>query len=377
MSDKPDVVVVGGGVIGLSCAWSLRRRGLAVTLLEWRTCGSGASGASLGVLMPAPATRRGAFQTLQRQSLQEFPDWAQALRDRTGIDPRYRRSGLLEVIPGEGRRQQAVGESRIACSTWPAVDDAPVMAVLDAAGATALEPQIAFQEYGGRLCRTTANVDVARLIDALRAVCVADGVEVQENCAVHDLEVRDGRVRGVVLADRRLAAGTVLVTAGAWTAQVSPLLAAHAPMRPVRGQALRLRAPGAAFTRIIKQRGIYLIPDVDGTVIVGATTEAESGFNARPTAHGIAEVTAAALALAPVLADAEVIQTWAGLRPESATGHLVLGPVADVNGLYIAAGHYKTGIGLAPLTGRVMAAWIAEGEPGIEVAAFAPGPAAG
>lgn len=372
MSDKPDVIVVGGGVIGLSCAWRLRQRGLRVTLLEWRTCGSGASAASLGVLMPAPATRRGPLQRLQRQSLADYPAFAAELAERSGLAIGYRRCGLLEVLPGDGRRQQAIGEARIACADWPAVGGEANMAVLSEAEARSVAAEVAFQPFGARLCRVTANVDVLRLIDSLRAACLADGVVLREACAVKAVAAGEGGWRGVTLGEGRIEAGAVLVCAGAWTSQLGAPLERFAAIRPVRGQALLLRAPKVHLPRIIKQRTVYLVPGPDGTIMLGATTEPESGFNARPTASGIAELTAAGLALVPALADAEVMRTWAGLRPEPVGGHLLLGAVPEADGLFVAAGHYKIGVGLAPLTGRLMAERIVDGAASVDLTPFAP-----
>jgi len=373
MSDNADVVVVGGGVIGLSCAWRLAQRGRRVVVRERHVCGSGASGAALGALMPAPATRTGPFQRLQRQSLGEFPEFVRELRERTGIDPGYRRDGLLEVLHSAERRRQAERECAAACAEWPATGAAaPVMALLSDAEAQARAPGVALEGFGARYCRATAHVDVTRLIAALRAACAQAGVDVRERAAVERVMIEGGRVRGAACAGDVVAGDTVLVAAGVWSGTLGTALAECAAVAPVKGQAMLLSAPHVGLAQVIKRRGIYLIPCEAGEVMVGATTEPEGGDNTRPTASGIAELTAGALALIPALAEATVVRTWAGLRPKALRGDPVMGAVPGVRGLYVAAGHYKTGIGLSALVGRLVAEMIATGEAPADLSAFSP-----
>jgi glycine oxidase len=166
-------------------------------------------------------------------------------------------------------------------------------------------------------------------------------------------------------------ARAVVAAAGAWTGQLGAPLAKFAPMRPVRGQTILLRAR-VRPSHILKRRGIYLIPRDDDTLLLGATTEPDSGYCAHPTAAGFAELMAAGRALVPALADAEAIYAGAGLRPEPGQGRPILGGIPGVTGLYVAAGHYKTGIGFAAVTSRVMAELIADGAATIDLAPFVP-----
>jgi len=371
MSDNTNVLVVGGGVIGMCCAWRLAQRGLRVTLLERGACGSGASGASLGVLMPSPATKHGPVQMLQRASLRAFPDYVRELARATGIDAGYRRCGLLEVLPDAQRRRQVEHEVRVACAEWPFEGPDPVMTLVDDARLAALAPEITSEGWGARLCRLTALVDVARLLAALRCACVAAGVALREGVEVNEVLVEQGRARGVQCGDERRLADAVLIATGAWTGQLGPVVAERAPTHPVKGQALRLHAPRTHLDRIVKRRNLYLIPQADDDVLIGATSEPEAGFDPRPRAQGIAELSAAAVRLAASLAQASLLAMWSGFRPQSALQRPIMGAAPDVAGLYLATGHYKTGIGLSALVGRLMAELIVDGRASVDLAPFA------
>lgn len=372
MPNQPDIVVVGGGVIGLTCAWRLAQAGMTVRVLERDAVGSGASGACLGALVPATATMHGPHQMLQRASLGMFPDFAAELRDAADIDIGYVRCGLLDILHNADRRRNAVKEAQGAVAEWPAVGDGPVMEILSNEEAVLLEPQARFDAEGVRHCRASAQVDVARLLEALRTACGRHGVAIREGAAVTGVDIHAGRVRGVLCGENHLAAGAVLVAAGAWTPALGPVVARHAPIQPVKGQALLLRTAGGLFTHIIKRRRAYVLPRRGGHVLVGSTTEPEAGFDRRNTAAGVAALTAGALDLVPALGEAALVRTWAGLRPESRTHRPVLGAIPEVDGLFVAAGHYKTGVATAPLTGQIMAQLIAGGRCIYDAAPFAP-----
>jgi glycine oxidase len=367
-----DAVVIGGGVIGLSCAWRLGQAGLNVLLIDRRQVGGGASGASLGALVPAIATHHGPTQMLQRASLRAFPTFAAELRTVTGVDVAYTRCGLLEIMHNEARLANAQREIELALREWTVGErpaDAAIMSIISNEEARELAPGVIFDAHGVRRCRASALVDVQALIRALELACRGAGVEIRTGVEVTDLALeRDERVTGVVCGSEHVPARAVLVAAGAWTCRLHPLLARYAPIRPAKGQALVLQSKPPAM--LVKRQKAYLAGG-GAALLVGSTTEPEAGFDEEPTAEGVARLRAGAASLAPHLAKVEVVRNWAGLRPESLSRRPHLGPIPGISGLFVAAGHYKTGVGHAPITAEIMTALVKGDEPAWSIAPFA------
>lgn len=353
-----DVAVIGGGVIGLACAWRLGQRGPRVILLERDTCGAGATGASLGALWPASPLVRGPLQEAQRKSLWSYPEFARELAEATGIDIGYQRNGRIELITDDKQLARAHEEAHAAVELWPAAQGGPVMEVITPQQVWALEPAVDVGELGGQLCRASAQVDVQRLVQALRAACEKTSVVIREHAAVLGLEVVGDRVSAVRCGDTTVAAARLLVTAGAWTAQLHPGLAACAPIKPVRGQAIMLETDAPVLGRIIKRGKIYLVP-WGRQILVGSTTEPEAGFDAQPTEDGIKLLRHGAQELVPALRAARLVKTWAGLRPDGPKHRPVIGAVPGFANLFVAAGHFKIGVGMAPETAELVKALMA------------------
>lgn len=375
MERPSEIIVTGAGVIGLTCAWRLAQAGLKVTLLERGKCGGGATGASLGALMPPTSTRKGPLQRVHRQSLWTFEAFADELGEVSGIEVGFERRGRLEVLHDDQRRRMAAKEAEVAREEWPALGDGPVMEVIGPEAARELEPAVTVSEFGALLCRATGQVGVDRLVAALRAAGERAGVTILEDREVTGIDIAEGRVRGVRCSGEAIPAPAVLAAAGAWTSQLCPELARHAPVRPVKGQAILLQpqTDEPLFDRMIKRRKIYLLRQPGPEVLLGSTTEPEAGFDQRVSAEGVADLTAGAVELMPSLSDAAVVRMWAGLRPEGADHWPLIGVVPEVEGLFVAAGHYKTGLGLAPLTGCVLVDLITTGSTEFDVSPFYPG----
>ncbi len=367
-----DIVVVGGGVIGLTCAWRLAQAGAKVALLERGYCGCGASGASLGVLMPPTATVNTPLQQLQRESLWSFEEFSCELRQASGIDICYRRCGLLEILHGPYRRSQAELVVPAANASWPALGNEPVMSLLSNDEARALEPQAVFGELGARLCRSTAQVCVSKLLEALQLACLQSGVSIEENCNVSGLLFAHDRLKAVCCDNETVQAGKFVIATGAWISQLDPLLQKYAPIAPVRGQALLLRTADSVASHIIKRKKIYIAPRDERHILVGSTTERGVGYNSKPSAQGIASLAAGAIELIPTLSEGIVERVWAGLRPESLVKVMLMGAIPRFSNLFIAAGHFKTGIGFAPITGRIMADLMTRGAASYDVSEFDP-----
>jgi len=377
---RADVVVVGGGVIGLGCAWRLAQRGLSIALVERGEPGCGASGASLGVLMPAPADRLGPTHDAQRTSVGAYPRFVEELQEVSDIDVGYMRCGHLELFANQRQRDRASNWIAQA-DAWPTVNGLAPVELLDAKQIAESEPLAGSAPFGGLLCRATAQVRIERLIAALCEACRRAGVAIMTGRAVQEIDIEGDRVCGVRRAGERIRGDQVLVAAGAWTSHLSPLLERSAPVKPIRGEAMHLCLQGtAANGPIIKRGTTYIIRAGDGELIVGATTDdatepvinQTAGDRVRVAAAGISKLIERALALSPRLVDATVDSTWAGLRPKSLTGSSIMGFVPGARGLSVATGHYKIGVCMTPVAADAMAGLITGQSSAIDLSPFAP-----
>jgi len=368
-------IVIGAGIMGLSCAWRLAQHGIKVDLLDGRRCGEGATLAALGALWPPSPLVNGPLQQLHRASLWEFEPFLQELQKSSGQPVTFARRGRLELLNSNKAVVRAVEEAAVATGDWPAFGgDKPVMEMLEPARVAAEFPTVAAESRAALLCRATAQVRVAELVSALRAACTAAGVAIREGTAVKALPREGNRITGAETNNGLLRADSVLVTAGTWSGLVAPEVADIAPVRPAKGQGIAVKAPATLhLDTIVKSETIYLIP-WDGEILVGSTTEPEAGFNEAVTEKARTTLATGAAALIPALKDAPVLRQWAGLRPENpAKRHPpIMGAHPEVPNLFVCTGHFKTGIGLSPRVSRLMAASIADGTPGSELAPFAP-----
>jgi glycine oxidase len=358
---RPDVVVVGGGVIGAACAFFAAREGLAVTLLERDEIGAHASGVAAGMLAlllddrhPEP------FQRWGRRSLESLPELIVELRERSGIDPEYEPSGLLRVALSDqeaaGLREKAGGEL-----SW-----------LDAAEAREQEPQLAPEARGALWSAVEGHVRSGLLTRAYARAAAALGARIETGCSVVGLLRQGARVTGVRTVADGLGAGAVVLCMGSWSAGAAAWLGGPAlPVEPVRGQILSLDAPRPTLRQTVSNAHLYLVPRRDGSVVAGATVE-RVGFDCRVTAAGVREMLELAPRLVPALADCAFRGAWAGLRPDTPDHLPLIGPVPGAPGLYVAAGHFRNGILLSPVTGRLVADWLLGKAPPDEAAAFRP-----
>jgi glycine oxidase len=346
MSRAPDAVVVGGGVIGAAVAWTLARAGLAVTLLERGTLAGEASGVAAGMLAPLSESHEaGALTRAGLASLALFPALVEELRDATGIDAELDRSGCLRVPADEAEAEALLARA----------DDERRW--LDAREVRRLAPGLVHEGRGALFAPREAHVRSALLTRAFAAGAALRGARLETGVAAHGL-LRDGaRVCGVASSAGERPAGAVVLCPGPFAAACAAWLGedARIPVEPVRGQLVQLAPePGAAPRTIVWGRDVYLVPRRDGSLVAGATVE-RVGFDARVTAEGVAALLAAARSLLPALAGARFLGAAAGLRPDTPDHLPLVGPWPDAAGLVLAAGHYRCGVLLAPLTGRLVA----------------------
>ena len=355
-----DAVIVGGGVIGLSIARALARRGMErVILIERGRLGAEASHAAAGMLAAqAEANSDDAFLSLACASRDLYPSFAAALLEETGLNIELERTGTLYLAFTE--EDEAEIEHRY---EWQKRAGLHVEA-LTIDEARRLEPCVS--PHVRRALRFPLDVQVEnrRLIAALAVAVERAGGRLMTGTNVESLIVERERVTGVETSQGRIAAPGVVLASGAWTSFIrQPETSAVAPVRiePVRGQMLCFEANPRPLAHVIYSPRGYLVPRLDGRLLAGSTTE-RAGFDPSVTGGGIHTITSHAIEIAPIVSRLPLMDAWAGLRPLATGDELpVLGGSADVCGLYYATGHYRNGILLAPITGELIAEEITSG----------------
>lgn len=355
------ILIVGAGVMGLSAAWNLARSGQTVSIYERALCGSGASGVPFAALWPSAATKKGLGHQQHRQSLWEFEHFVKALVEFTEMPIEFARPGRIELFTTEDRRRAATKEAEVASAEWPKFTSEPAQWIATADELRKLEPAIEPTELGGLVCQATAYVNTGELLSALRAALLRSGASLNEECEVQDVWIDQGRAKGII-TNRPIAGESVLVTAGAWTSQLCPELAETAPVIPVKGQVLLLRPPTPLFTRLLKKGKTYLIPTASGDVLVGSTSEPDAGFDNQPTEAAREELMKAASDIIPALRSAAIVQQWVGHRPQTISRSPHVGLINGIPGLYVAAGHFKIGIAMAPAVGKAVCEMLSPAE---------------
>ena len=361
-----DVVIAGAGVIGLSIAHELLCRGTRVTLVDPRQPGMGASWASAGVLAPQGARPfHRPYLDLCLSSRDLFADWSARLLEETGIDIEYRTEGGLQVAFDDAESEELDRRYRHQQDLGLPVER------LSGEEVRALEPMLSPETRCGLLFEGMHQVENRRLVQALVAAVRARGGEFRIGNPVTDLIVRRNRAAGIVVPGERIGAERVVVAAGAWSGLLKWIPGSPPPVQPVRGQMVCVDGSGVPpLGRVIYGPEQYLVPRRDGRVLLGATVE-KTGFDASVTAGGVSDVIREGLRMAPGLAEAPVVETWAGLRPMSKDGKPILGP-ADLERLVLATGHFRNGILLAPITGRLIADHLEHGAVPPAMAPFLP-----
>lgn len=347
-----DLVVVGGGVIGLTCAWRAAQRGARVAVVERSRPPAGATRVAAGMLAPVGELAFGepALLELTMAAAEMYPGFVAELEAASELSTGYRRDGALHVAldrdeAAELRRVHELQRSLGLGAEW-----------LPPRRCREVEPGLTPSFNGGVHAPREGSVDPRALVGALLAAAAAERVEVLTETGV-ETALREGeRIVGVrTERGEELRAGATVLAAGAWSGQAEWLPeAARPPVRPVKGQILELRArDGAVPCRgIVASECVYLVPRPDGRLIVGATVE-EQGFDTAVTAGGVHELLREAYRLLPEVAEMELVEATAGLRPATPDNLPRVGP-SEVDGLLWATGHYRNGILLAPLAANAI-----------------------
>jgi glycine oxidase len=361
-----EIVVIGAGLIGLAVAYELAKRGAEVRVFDAGEPGRGASWAGAGMLAPyTEAIEDGPFLTLCTFSLGRYPDFVAELRERTGVDPKLRRDGILEIA------FDLEDATRLAARLDPLRRRGVRVCLLERRELLRLEPALAGDTLTALYTQDEGQVDNRRLGRALQAASGAFGVRIAGGSAVRAIEANRRRVLGVRTDEGFVAARTVINAMGAWAGQLAGVPAGAAvPVTPVKGQMLALAVPQRFLQRVVWAPGAYLVPREDGRLLVGATVEDE-GFDTRVTADGLYRLLGGALRAAPALRGFAVSETWAGVRPGSADGRPYLG-ATSLDGYFVATGHYRNGILLAPATATLLADAVEGKTPALDLAPFSP-----
>lgn len=357
LPETADVVVIGGGVIGLTIARALALRGVnRIVLIERARLGAEASSAAAGMLAPqTEADHADEFFSLCCQSRDMYPTFAAALREETGIDSELDRTGTLYLAFSESD-QKEIGQRY----DWQTAAGLAVQK-LNANDARAQEPCISEHVRAALKFPRDMQIENRRLVSALVTANEKLGVRLLTSTTVESLRIDRGRIEGVETHRGSVSTGKVVVAGGAWSSFIKvpgePLPKLR--IEPVRGQMVCFESnPSIARHVIYSPRG-YLVPRRDGRMLAGSTME-HAGFAKDVTASGVHSILSHALEISPRISDLPLIDVWAGLRPRAPDGLPVLGPCAEIQGLVYASGHYRNGILLAPITGELIAGTIVD-----------------
>jgi glycine oxidase len=352
-SDVFDVLVVGGGVIGLSCAWRAAQRGARVAVLERGEPGCGATRVAAGMLAPVGELTFGEPELLELTlaAARLYPDFVAELEAATGESTGYERLGALHVALDRDEAAQLRRVHDLQRSLALEAEWLPPRRCRD------LEPGLTPSFHGGVFAPGEAAVDPRALTQVLATALRGEGGEVRAGTEVVDGIFEGEWLAGVrTAAGEELLAGNVVLAGGAWSGAMGWLPEqVRPPVRPVKGQVLELRARGEEppARHILASERVYLVPRADGRLVVGATVE-EMGFDTAVTAGGVHELLREAYRLLPDVAEMELVDAVAGLRPGTPNNLPLVGP-GPVDGLVLATGHYRNGILLAPLAAQAVA----------------------
>ncbi len=363
MSLGRSVVIIGGGICGLSIGWYLAREGIATTVLDKGEAGRCASWAAAGMLAPQLEAEPSEewLLPLLLESRKMWEAFARELEGASGIDVSYRTEGTLAVaLDGDdASKLKFLYDFQRGMSLqvdWISGNEARKM-----------EPHISRNVVAAISSPLDHQVDNRKVVLAVREAFIRAGGVLREHTEVKAIEIADDRVRGVKINDNILEAENVVLAAGAWSANIAGLPEnVRPPVRPVKGQmlAVKMDPDNPILSHVVWGPDAYLVPRRDGRLLIGATVE-DVGFDTSLTAGGIFHLLRGAWETLPGIYDLPIVEIWAGLRPVSRDDAPILGPT-NVEGLIMATGHHRNGILLAPITAYAISQNIMKGDlPGI------------
>ncbi len=375
-----EIIVLGGGAIGLAVAWELATRGADVTLLERGAIGQGTSWAAAGILPAAQADgirstgQRDPLDALRAHSHEIYPQWTQRIAEQSGVDVGFRRCGGLYLASTAGEAAALLASLEY----WRS--DGIAARRLSPAELAQQEPALAAWAHSPRF-RAAVWIEDERqvrppdLLRGLATACTASGVRIHEHVDVQLQRRGDQAV--LQTSDRSLTQTgnqppTVVLCGGVWAGQAAADFGLSLSVVPIRGQVLLYRFDSPRFRAVINEGHRYLVPRDDGHVLVGSCEE-EVGFTPGTTPEMLAMLARWAGGVIPELQSLQPVQSWSGLRPGTFDGFPIIGRMPEIDNLLIACGHYRSGIHLAPATAEVIADLIQHQPPVVDPAAFAVG----
>lgn len=349
------VVVIGGGIIGCAIAYELAKSGCRVTVLERTNPGAEASSAAAGLLAPlGESARPGPFQQLAIESWRLYPRVVAELTAVTGVDVEHRTAG--SVYPLAGPQELAAARER---TRWPMADEFGIE-VLEGDEVRRLEPALRQDIPAALFVRGDHWVHNEALVSAYAAAATSRGVRIRSGAEVNHIVLEGGRAAGAMVGTERVSADAVVLAAGAWSGGLAAGLGLSLPVGPVRGQMLAIDHMPPLLGHVVHGDEVYLVPRRSGELLVGATVE-HVGWERAVTSEGVQTLIGAAVRLVPPLESRAILRSWCGFRPWAPDGLPVLGPCPGVEGLYLATGHFRNGILLAPVTAALLSRCILEG----------------
>jgi glycine oxidase len=362
----PEVIIIGGGVIGLSLAWELACRDVRVMLLDQGDIGRAASWAGAGLIPPPHRAPNLTDPTclLRARSAELYPEWSRRLLEETGIDNGFRVSGGLDVAlePAE--------EPALASMTGRWRKQGIRYEVVDDIRAAELEPALTRSFVRCYFLPERAQIRNPWHLRALETACRLRGVDIRPHCPALEFLASGDRVTGVSTPAGRIAADQVIVTAGAWSEKLLETLAVEMPTRPIKGQMLLLDPGRVVLRRIVEHGKCYLVPRDEGLVLAGATEE-WVGFDDSLTTDASELLRKEAVEMVPALAEAKIVGQWCGFRPGSKDSRPYLGPIPGHEGLFVATGHQRAGLSLSPGTAESMADLLTHRTPRVSLEGYA------
>jgi glycine oxidase len=371
MALEHDCLIIGGGVVGLSLAYELAGKGRRVTVLETGQTGRGASWAGAGILPPPLRENiNDPLDQLRFLSHVMHEQWAAELLADLGLDTGLRRSGGLYLATSPGEAASLIGLTSF--FQGHGVEARPV----EISELTAIEPELANAVQAGAIqaalyCPEELQLRNPRHLQAMTSGCRARGVEIIEHRAALSLsKTNDGRVR-VETAAGAIDAQAVCLAAGAWSLQLLDSIGLANGVFPVRGQMLLYRCPSPPIQRILNVGPRYIVARDDGHVLAGSSEE-EVGFEVGTTEKMVGSLRRFAEELVGALNEENLERTWAGLRPGSFDGSPYIGAVTGLENLFVATGHFRSGLHMSTGTARVLAQLICGESPEIDLSSFSP-----
>ena len=350
--DKFDVIVVGGGLIGMLTARELAQAGSSVAVIERNEAGRESSWAGGGILSPLyPWRYPDSVSALARWSQQHYPQNLESIYKESGIDPQYQKSGLLILDTDERGKAESWAES------WQVN-----LQYVDKEELQQLEPHVTQQANAGLWLADVGQVRNPRLAQALKKSILNQGVKLFENSPVEHLLMEKQVVTGVQIPAGKMRANKVVIAGGAWSAELLSQTGVELPVKPVRGQMILFKAEVGMVSHIVLSRDRYVIPRKDGRVLIGSTLE-DVGFDKLTTEQAREELYAEALRLIPELEKYPVEHHWAGLRPASPEGIPYISEHPGISGLFVNTGHYRNGVVLGLASARLLVDLMLNREP--------------